>query len=558
LLNRGKKSNIYIDIQYIINYIYALLYMACPRAVSIKQRKTVHMMYKRRLRNPQQTALIFDFPSSFLDGITLQRDNQWVALASRIPWEVFEPEYVAQFGLNGNDAMPFRVALGSLLIKERLQLSDRETVQQIRENPYLQYFLGVEEYSAEAPFDPSLMTHFRKRISEEMLSRINEAMVMAERARGKVTPTPEKSDGDGESGGGDSSSPAGVLIIDATCAPEDMRYPTDLGLLNEAREVTERVIDRLWESLPTHARAGTRKPRTYRRKARGAYLSTVRLKKPKSEKLREACGKQLTYLNRNQSTIVSLCSRGASLDVLDAALRRKLEVVAEVVRQQTEMLPSIGKPGHRIDNRIVSLSKPHVRPIVRGKASAPVEFGAKLSASVIDGYFFVDRISWDAYNECGDLSMQAERYRERMGRYPAAILADKIYRTKANRAWCTERGIRLAGLAQGRPFADEARNRAARKQLRQDDRDRSEIEGKIGVGKRRYSLDLLMTKLRETSETTIGVIVLAINCGKILRDLFLSFLTGGFSVVFGVLRRSFLLPFTLLFDTATVPRKLVA
>jgi hypothetical protein len=234
------------------------------------------------------------------------------------------------------------------------------------------------------------------------------------------------------------------------------------------------------------------------------------------------------------------------LEALDVTLRRKLEVVAEVVRQQTTMLPLTGKQGHRIANRIESLSKPHVRPI-----------GAKLSASVIDGYFFVDRVSWDAYNECGDLPMQAERYRERTGRYPAAILAEKMYRTKANRAWCTERGIRLTGMAPGRPFADEAKNRAARNRLRQDDRDLSD-EGKIGVGKRRYSLGQLMTKPRETSETAIGILVLAINLGKIPRDLFLSFLTGDFSVVFGVLRRSFLHPFTLLFDPAPVPRKLVA
>lgn len=84
-----------------------------------------------------------------------------------------------------------------------------------------------------------------------------------------------------------------------------------------------------------------------------------------------------------------------------------------------------GDERRRIDDRIVSLSKPHVRPIVRGKASTDVEFGAKLSVSVIDGKTYLDRISWDAYNEGGDLQAQAEAFKERTGAYPESIHADK-------------------------------------------------------------------------------------------------------------------------------------
>jgi len=69
------------------------------------------------------------------------------------------------------------MALGSLLIKERMRLSDEETVEQIKENPYLQYFIGLSEFQQKAPFDSSLMTHFRKRFDASIINQVNEWMV---------------------------------------------------------------------------------------------------------------------------------------------------------------------------------------------------------------------------------------------------------------------------------------------------------------------------------------------------------------------------------------------
>ncbi len=97
-----------------------------------------------------------------------------------------------------------------------------------------------------------------------------------------------------------------------------------------------------------------------------------------------------------------------------------------------------------------SISQPHVRPIVRGKAAAKTEFGMKLSISVVDGISLPERMSWNAYNEGCDLVRDIERYRERYGRYPESVHADKIYRTLANRQWCKERDIRLSGVPLGR------------------------------------------------------------------------------------------------------------
>ena len=104
--------------------------------------------------------------------------NRWVKVAELIPWSEFEAEYAKNFPTEmGAPAKSFRMALGALIIKEKLGISDRETVEQIRENPYLQYFIGQSSYSNELPFDPSLLVHFRQRISSNLINKVNERMV---------------------------------------------------------------------------------------------------------------------------------------------------------------------------------------------------------------------------------------------------------------------------------------------------------------------------------------------------------------------------------------------
>jgi DNA polymerase III delta prime subunit len=148
-----------------------------------------------------------------------------------------------------------------------------------------------------------------------------------------------------------------------------------------------------------------KKPKNYRNLARKDYLKVAKKRKPQKKERRKAIKKQLQYIKRNLSSIEQLIQAGASLEVLSNKQYKNLLVVAEIYRQQKLMYDN---KIQRIDNRIVSLSQPHIRPIVRGKAGTPVEFGAKLSVSCIDGYVVLDRISCDNFNESGDLKSQIE------------------------------------------------------------------------------------------------------------------------------------------------------
>ena len=201
------------------------------------------------------------------------------------------------------------------------------------------------------------------------------------------------------------------------------------------------------------------------------------------------------------------------LKFLDKRLYRLLLVIKELYRQQYWMYEN---HTHKVSDRIVSLYQPHVRPMVRGKAKSPVEFGAKVSISLVNGFSFVEKIGWDAYNESCDLIEQIERYHKRFGFYPASVHVDKIYRTRENRRYCKKKGIRLSGPPLGRPI-DEAELLKEQKKLQhQDEIDRIAVEGKFGQGKRRFSLARVMTKLAQTSEVSIVVAFIVMNLEKIL------------------------------------------
>ena len=452
-------------------------------------------------------------------GGKLRSDNRWVVLAKQIPWSAIEAEYAGQFSDHpaGRSARSVRVALGSLIIKERLGVSDRETARQIAENPYLQYFLGFAEYKDQEPFDPSLMTYFRQRFDAKILSRINDLIVKQGLSREQASKEPSSASPENDDQDSDPTPPAngGKLIVDATCAPADVAYPTDLNLLNDGRKKTEAIIDTLHMHRP-----GRKKPRTYRQTARRDYLAVAKQRKRGYKKIRKAIGGQIRYLRRNLQAIDVMASEGL-LARLSPRQYRSLLVIHELYRRQQEMFDH---RRHKIEDRIISIAQPHLRPIVRGKAKSPVEFGGKISVSLVEGFSFVDAIHWDNANESQDLIEQIEGYRRRFGRYPESVHADQIYRTRENRSYCRERGIRFSGPPLGRPRTQTVANtdelNRPKQQHRQDEIDRIAIEGKFGQGKRRFGLGRVMAKLAATSEVVIGMAFLVRNLEKILAGIF--------------------------------------
>ena len=474
----------------------------------------VREMYKF----PSKQISVTDFGMPL--GMKLDPENRWVKKAALIPWEEIELRYAALFkNRKGNVAKPLRMALGALLIQTEYQYPDAEVPLQIQETPCLQYFCGMPGYEEKLPFDSSLMVYFRKRLTPEILGDINEMIISK---AGEKTETPTTTDDDHT----DSPPPSdygteppnkGDLIVDATCAPQNIRYPQDLSLLNESRENLEKMVDIL------HDKKDGEKPRTYRNKARRDYLKTARKRQKTSKEIRKAIKKQLQYIRRDLEIVDTMIDRCRPLTPWHM---ERLETIKKLYEQQLHMYSN---DTHKVEDRIVSLGQPWIRPIVRGKAKAKCEFGAKLDISVTNGFVRLEHTSFDAYNESGNLIGIIERYRQREGHYPERVLVDGIYRNRGNLAFCKQRGIRLMGKPLGRPRKDAVFNK---KQMRTDDIDRIEAERQLSHAKGSFGLGLIRTKLKDTSETAIALSIVALNLhhiGRILRIIYcwlLSFLSA--------------------------------
>jgi len=292
--------------------------------------------------------------------------------------------------------------------------------------------------------------------------------------------------------------PKGRVLFDATACPQDIAYPTDLRLLSEAREKSEAIIDEIY-SKTLHLK----KPRTYRKEARKEFLKVAQKKNNKRSAIRKAIGKQLRYLARNLKSIDKLLDQ-YKLFPLDRHQQKYLLVIRTLYQQQKGMFDA---KKNTVEDRIVSIHQPHVRPIVRGKTNAKVEFGAKIHVSLVDGYAFLDELSWDAFNEGSHMTAYVEQYRQRFGYYPKEVLADQIYCNRKNRKELKEKGIRLVAKPLGRPPA------VKKEHLRPGER--NPIEGKFGQGKTAYGLDNIKARLKDTSESWIACIFLVLNLVKL-------------------------------------------
>lgn len=444
-------------------------------------------------------------------GLQMNPENRWIKKAEMIPWDTIEAEYAKLFpSRTGMPAKPLRMALGSLLIQKQYRFSDEELVEQIRENPYYQYFIGMPGYEDKIPFVPSLLVEFRKRLSEEVLNKINEMII--EYNVQKSDEDHDNDDNNGDSGDDQSdnqtdsidSANSGTLILDATCAPQNIKYPQDIELLNETREKFEDMLCRISDEY------GFYRPRMYREKARKDYLALVKCRKRRAKKIRKAIKKQLQYIRRDLLYVVNLLeNNGVVLTEFDAEL---LDILETVYAQQLYMY--VNKT-HSVEDRIVSISQPYIRPIVRGKAKSPVEFGAKLDLSVDEtGMCRIEKLSFDAYNENAVLKTAIENYKKRTGHYPERVLVDQIYRNRENIAFCNSHSIRISGKRLGRPKKDTD-TKAEKKNAYQDNTDRIEVERKFSLAKRKFGLGLLLTKREDTTKASIVLSVIAMNIDRL-------------------------------------------
>lgn len=430
----------------------------------------------------RQTAIQLSFESFGTNLSTpLSADNEWVQLADQMPWKQLDEAYQLAFPSKlGRAGKPFRLLYGAQLIKQKTGLSDRDVVEAIRDTPAYQYFIGIPQYQLKLPFDHTALAYFRRRIAP-----------ISELIRGIITDTvrerlqshlPTKS----------------VMITDATCTPVNIKYPQDTQLLNSARTNLEGDIMVMAHQLQIAP------PRTYKREAHAVWIAFSRKPRRWGKLTRKQIKAQLQYIHRDLRYMDEMIDQGADLT---AARAKRLGVIRLLFDQQDYMYRN---RTHRVEDRIVSLSQPEIRPIVRGKAKAPVEFGPKIDISIMDGVIDIERFSFSAFNESSDLGATLDHYFDVHGEYPDEVLLDTLYRTRKNIGMCANLGIRVSGPRLGRkPKHVDA---AKRRKDQDAENRRGEIERRFAFVKGTLGLNLVKEKTAET-------IAVAVDTGVVMANL---------------------------------------
>lgn len=426
----------------------------------------------------------------------LDPTNRWVLMEKQLDWDKLVGYYTKNLKnqKTGASSINPRVVIGSMIIKHHCKLSDEETVLQIQENMYMQYFIGFSSFNNEAPFDSSLFVEFRKRLNIEDVQALTEIIAgvhcSSELSEINLEDPSLKHEGD--------------LLVDATVCPQNITYPTDLDLLNNSREKLESMIVFLQHDL------GVKAPRIYKEKARKDYLKVAQSKKKSTKTIRKAIKKQLNYIKRNLRYIHQYLDHYSTIP-FNKRDYKDFMVIQTLYEQQNTMFVN---RVHSIQDRIVSITQPHVRPMVRGKKAHNVEFGSKINVSLVKGYTFIERLSWEAFNEGKELISCVKNYVRKFGCLPKRVLADQIYCNRENRRLLKEYGVVLVAKALGRPSKQATQNRVS-------PGERNPIEGKFGEAKTRYGLGKIYAKLQNTSQSWIAFTILVLNLANLTRRVLL-------------------------------------
>ena len=276
-----------------------------------------------------------------------------------------------------------------------------------------------------------------------------------------------------------------ICMADATCYESHMRFPTDMKLLWECLEWLYRHICRHCKKL------GIRRPRNKHSDVARSYLSYSRKRKRKSSRTRMLERRMIRLLEKLLVQRDEIHGKYGTSLRYTRDYQKRLSIIRKVLAQEKEMFE-----GRKVSNRIVSIDRHYVRPIVRGKETKSVEFGAKVNNVQIDGISFIEHVSFKAFNEGIRLKGCIRMQQKLMNVRVRCVVADSIYANNANRKFCTKYGISTSFVRKGRAAKDEQMRRILRSELSKERATR--LEGSFGTQKQHYSLSRIKARNRKT------------------------------------------------------------
>lgn len=291
-----------------------------------------------------------------------------------------------------------------------------------------------------------------------------------------------------------------TMYTDATCYESEMRYPTDPKLLWEGIEKSYETMCELSKRLGIH------RPRTKYLDVQKANLVYRKQRKRSKSQTRKMTRRLLDLLGKILKEIRKMEREndGASKLLTDRE-KGDLDIITKMYRQQKKHFQSKDSR-ESIKDRIVSINKPYVRPIVRGKEVKSVEFGAKVNNILVDGISFIEKLSFNAFNEGTRLIHCIKMHKRLFGVEAKKIGGDTGYAGTENRDYCKEKGIETSFVKRGRPFSDEKKEKdLVRRELARVRA--TAMEGSFGTQKEHYDLKKVKarTKLTEILYIFFGI-----------------------------------------------------
>jgi hypothetical protein len=279
-----------------------------------------------------------------------------------------------------------------------------------------------------------------------------------------------------------------ICMQDATCYETSMRYPTDVKILFEAIQYLEKYMTKLCILLTIAM------PRN---KFKDQYLKTLSYLKQRKKTYKQTRKrvKSLLYLLEKQLNQMEklLSVKGKNIN-LGGRFMRRLPIIREVLQQRKEWYLTRQTP----KNLIVSIDKPYIRPIVRGKENKRVEFGAKVNMLQVDGINFIDLLSFEAFHEGNRLKQAIALHRQLFGKC-TMVAADAIYATNENRTYCSTQKIQTNFIPKGKPTSDQTEKQQTQKLKALLNKERStRLEGSFGTEKEIYGLKKIKARSRST------------------------------------------------------------
>ncbi len=382
-----------------------------------------------------------------------------------VPWGLLVKEFGLKEPKKGRTAIfPAQGKIALQFLKPFTGVSDKRLMERINSDYQFQFFCGIDIPVSSTIKNFKIISEIRTELGKKLNIEAKQK-VLAKHWKPYLKETK-------------------TIMEDATCYESWMRYPTDVKLLWESVDWIYNQVKLINKTIKG------RMPRSKYGEQKDKQLVFNKKKRKTKKETRKRIKSLLYLLDKLLEQLSGIEKKLPEATKFPKRYYKRCSVIIEVMGQQQKLYE-----GEKVSNRIVSVDKDYIRPIVRGKETKRVEFGPKANIIQVDGINFIEHISFDAFNEGTRLVNSVEMVQQLFDTKVTMLAGDNIYGTNANRKYCSSNGIQTSFVRKGRASTLEPELKSVRKKLNVERATR--MEGAFGVQKNHYTLDKIKARIEK-------------------------------------------------------------